>query len=99
MKRISRILGCLTSRQSILSYYRGLSSDQLLKRRKSLYIQYLTPVVIWGTTILLMAGAFQVETELVILYSTTAGGTMIMLFDDYRRRKQLIERILAERTH
>ncbi|QSE96691.1 hypothetical protein [Fulvivirga lutea] len=78
---------------SYKEYYKQLSADQLIQRRKSLKKQYLAPAIAWIVSfgIILFSG---LEFEIMILFAGSVFGTVAMLYEDYRKRLMCIDEIL-----
>lgn len=76
-----------------MEYYKQLSADQLIQRRKFLKNQYLAPAIAWILSfgIILFSGF---ELEIMILFTGSVFGTLAMLYEDYRKRLKYIDEIL-----
>jgi hypothetical protein len=84
----------LRSRESFESFYGRLSQEELIRKKKNLPVQYLVPVSIWLLSVLLFATT-GMQTELLIAYAVSITGVFISLYLDYRKRKQMIVKILS----
>lgn len=96
MKALAKLKCSLQSRESLESFYGRLSVEELRSRKKNLPLQYLIPVSIWLSSVLLFSFS-NMQIELLVAYAVSITGVFVSLYVDFRKRKKTIEDLLADR--
>lgn len=98
MTVFAKLKCALRTGQKLEPHYRSLSSAQLRARQRSLSTTFWVTGISWGTALTLMLVFQPTKPPLLVLYSGAVLASVWASYRDYRQRKQLIERVLAERT-
>jgi len=78
------------------AYYQKLSTEQLLAKKRQLKRHTLVPSLAWAAAIIIMALA-NVGAEILIIFSGSAGGAIISLNEDRKKRLNAINKTLNNR--
>ena len=96
--RIFNRLKCtLANKQTLRSYYEGLSKEQLKARKKSTLNTYLATSIAWSSALLTIAIVAKMGVPLFILYVGVTISLLITTWTDYRHRISLINQILKSK--
>lgn len=82
---------------NILDYFKGLSREELIQRKKSHYKTYLFTTAGWLLALVLTMYFASIEMPLLILYAGAVITTIISLWFDYRNRIKMIDKILESK--
>lgn len=87
---------CSFSTGSIAEYYSRLGKNELENRKKGLKKMLLVPLIAWLTSFSLITLSTDLDLPLLIVFSLAVFGTIIGLFVDYQKRRNLIDEALKK---
>jgi hypothetical protein len=82
---------------SYKDYYASLPLETLKRKRKSLKDQYFIPLLMWAVGIAILAIWVQ-DISQVILFSGVVIPTAAGLYEDYKKRRKCLDRLIKEKT-
>jgi|GEM_PF-4572256 len=97
MNLISQLKCAFTTKQSAEDYYANLTKEELEKRKASQLKIYLSTSVTWVTAMIATVIAAKMNIPVLILYVGVIIALLLTTFIDYRKRVQLIERIIKSK--
>jgi 1,4-dihydroxy-2-naphthoate octaprenyltransferase len=99
MNAIQKLTCAFTTKQSLTSYYEGLSDEQLLARKQTNKKTALYTTAGWALALILTLGAAKMSIAVTILYTGVIITIFVTTFVDLQDKNKKIDQILRNRRN
>ena len=86
-----------TTKGNFQEYYEKLSTEELKERIHKIHQSYFVPIFAWLIAMFIIAFSTDMDPALMFVFFASFSSTILALYEDLRRRKKTIRKILDQR--
>jgi len=97
MDLLGKINCALNAERNPETYYNTLSTATLENRLQTIRSHFLVITLSWLAAMILMVWSDSMDLELLVLFVSVVLANLVITYQDYRRKKRVIQAILEDR--